>query len=322
MTPILVNLLTFAAVFLTIFAANALLVDLHSSERRRIRKRMEEQHRTQQRDRARTAASMSKDFSQIAAEVRAEGQTQNSVGEKLQFLVEQSGLDITVSRLLTIGAVSSFVMGLSGGLLFMHVIAGVLAAVLGFLVPIGYVHFKRNARLEKLRNQLPDAFDLMSRVLRSGQTITQAMQSVADEFEEPVSIEFLYCYEQMNLGMSPERALRELGRRTGILEIKIFILSVVVHRQAGGNLAELLDKLAHVVRERFRIRGMINSLTAQGRFQAGILLSLPPAMFVLLMFMHREYEMTLFEYPLLIVLALTLMGMGAMWIRKIVNFDF
>ena len=162
----------------------------------------------------------------------------------------------------------------------------------------------------------------MARVLRAGQTISQAMKAVSDEFARPISLEFLYCYEQMNLGLSPEAALHEMSRRTGLLEIRIFVLAVIVHRQTGGNLAELLDKLAHVVRERFRIRGMINSLTAQGRFQAMILLGLPPFMFVILMLLHREYELILLQYPLLIALALTMMGLGALWIRKIVNFDF
>ncbi len=111
-------------------------------------------------------------------------------------------------------------------------------------LPWLYVLLKRHQRLDRLREQLPDAFELMSRVLRAGQTISQAMQAVAEEFSRPISLEFLYCSEQMNLGLSPEQALRILGQRTGLLEIKIFILSVVVHRNTGGNLAELLDKLS------------------------------------------------------------------------------
>ena len=321
MTPLIVNALAFLAVFITIFAINAVLVDLHSSERKRVRKRLEEQYRKRQTERVRSTM-VNKDLSQIAAEVQAEGATEETFTQRLQFTIDQSGLDITVSRLMTIAGSTAGILALASFLLFGSIIMAIVTAVIGFFVPFGYVHFKRAQRLERIRQQLPDAFDLMGRVLRSGQTISQAMQAVADEFSEPLSLEFLYCYEQMNLGMSPERALRELGRRTGLLEIKIFVLAVVVHRQTGGNLAELLDKLAHVVRERFRIHGMIRSLTAQGRFQAGILLSLPPAMFLLLMILHREYEMTLFEYPLLIALAISLMAMGAMWIRKIVNFDF
>jgi tight adherence protein B len=318
---IIVNLLTFLAVFLAICAGNAVLLDVHSSERKRVRQRVEEQFRAQQRQRARTSPLLH-DFSKIAAEATAENRADYKIGDALKFLLEQSGLDLTVARLMTYAAVSGTTLALGTGLLLGNLLVAVAAGLIGSLIPLAYVKHKRRQRLEKLRNQLPDAFDLMGRVLRAGQTISQAIQAVAEEFSRPISLEFLYCYEQMNLGLPAEAALRELGRRTGLLEIKIFILAVVVHRQTGGNLAQLLDKLAHVVRERFRIRGMITSLTAQGRFQAGILLSLPPFMFLLLMILHYEYEVTLLQFPLMIVLALTMMGAGALWIRKVVNFDY
>ena len=162
----------------------------------------------------------------------------------------------------------------------------------------------------------------MSRVLRAGQTISQAMQIVADQGSPPVSLEFFRCHEQMNLGMTPEAALRELAARTGLLEMKIFTVAVLVQRQAGGNLSELFDKMGTVVRERFRIRGMINSLTAQGRMQAVILSGLPVAMFALLMVLQPDYERQLLNYPLLMAAALGLIAVGALWIRRVVNFDF
>jgi tight adherence protein B len=318
MTPLIVNILAFSAVFLTVFAASAFIADLRSSDRKRVRERMKEQHRQQQRQRARSTAP---NFSRIAAEARAEGAERRPLKQRLQDLVDQSGVNTTVRRIVilcaTLGAVFGLVGFLVSGLIVSSAFGGGAASL-----PLIYLCMKRKQRLDKLRSQLPDAFGLISRVLRAGQTVPQGMQAVADEFSSPISLEFLYCSEQMNLGLSAEDSLRELAQRTGLLEIKIFVLSVVVHRQTGGNLVELLDNLSHVVRERFRIQGMIQSLTAQGRFQAGILLSLPLAMFVLLMLIHREYEMILLQYPLLIALALSLMGIGALWIRKIVNFDF
>lgn len=322
MILLLLNALTFLAVFLAVFAANALLVDLHSPERKRRFNQLEERMRTQQRERAQSSASRSEDFSKIAAEARADTRQDQSLKDRVKFFIEQSGLEITVSRLTLYSVLCGLAMATTGYLLSGSLMLAALASLFGAAIPGLYVQLKRHQRLEKLRSQLPDAFELISRVLRAGQTISQAMKAVADEFSPPLALEFLYCYEQMNLGLSPEAALRELGRRTGLLEIKIFVLSVVVHRQTGGNLAELLDKLSHVVRERSRIRGMIGSLTAQGRFQAMILLSLPPFMFALLMVLEREYEMTLLQYPMMIVAALTMMGLGALWIRRIVNFDF
>jgi tight adherence protein B len=322
--PWIVNTLAFAAAFLTVFALNAILIDLSAGERQRVKKRMEEQFRERQRMKART--SPAQDFSKIAAEARAQVKDKTTLKESLEFLLEQSGSNLSLAQFVTAIGGMALVAAMVGGALGIYSGFGfgmsIPCAMIGATLPVLYIRLKRRRRLEKLRAQLPDAFELMSRVLRAGQTISQAMRSVADEFSRPIALEYLYCYEQMNLGLSPEAALREMARRTGLLEVKIFVLAVVVHRQTGGNLAELLDKLAYVVRERFRIRGMIQSLTAQGRLQAAILLSLPPAMFTLLMVLHPDYEKILLDYPGLIVLALSLMGLGGWWIRKIVNFDF
>jgi tight adherence protein B len=170
--------------------------------------------------------------------------------------------------------------------------------------------------------QLPDAFDLMARVIRAGQTMSQALQAVADEFDPPIAAEFAYCYEQQNLGLSPEVALRDLARRTGLLEIRIFVLALLVQQQTGGNLAELLDRLAAVIRERARIRGKIRALTAEGRFQALVLLAMPPGLFLIILLLNRSYGQVLLEHANLLIGMLIAEGLGALWIRRIVNFDF
>jgi tight adherence protein B len=158
--------------------------------------------------------------------------------------------------------------------------------------------------------------------MRAGQTMSQSLQAVADEFKAPIGGEFAFAFEQQNLGMPPEDALRDLGRRTGLMEIKIFVLALVVQRQTGGNLAELLDKLSRLVRERFRIRGLIKTLTAEGRFQGAILLGLPAVMFLILLALNPSYALTLFERPRLVVGTIISELLGALWIRQIVNFDF
>jgi tight adherence protein B len=321
MVPLLVSLLAFAALFFAVFAANALLVDLHSSQRRRVKQRLEDDFRIEQRQRARAITSQV-DFSRIAAEALAEEKETPALRDRWQFMLEQSRLKLSLAQLLAISVLVALAAGAVVWVALGSALLGLVFAALAFTLPPLYVQFKFKKHRDRLLSQLPDAFELMSRVMRAGQTVSQAMQAVGEEFSPPISAEFLYCYEQMNLGLSADAALRELRRRTGLLEIKIFVLAVLVHRQTGGNLAELLEKLAHVVRERFRIRGMIKSLTAQGRFQAGILLSLPPAMFLLLMFLHSEYEKTLLEYPALIAMGLAMMLAGALWIRKIVTFEF
>ncbi len=237
-------------------------------------------------------------------------------------MVEQSGLTLTPRKLLMIAGGAAMGLGGVGFLLSSNPAFGIVGILLGAAAPVLYVRKKRDARREQLLGQLPDAFDLMSRVVRAGQTMTQGLQAVADEFQPPLAVEFSYCYEQQNLGLSPEVALRDLARRTGLLEVKIFVLALMIQQQTGGNLAELLDKLSNLIRERFKIRGQIKTLTAEGRMQAIVLLALPPALFVLMLFMNREFSIVLLEYPALLVGILVSEGIGAFFIRRIVNFDF
>ncbi|MCH5377142.1 MAG: type II secretion system F family protein, partial [Planctomycetes bacterium] len=156
----------------------------------------------------------------------------------------------------------------------------------------------------------------------AGQTVAQSYQTVADECPAPISEEFGYCYEQQNLGLSPEAAMKELARRTGLLELKIFVMAVMIHRQTGGNMSELLDKLGRVIRDRTRIRGSVKALTAEGRLQAYVLLALPPALLAVMLVINRPYAMILFEHYWLLIITGVSMAIGAVWMRKIVNFDF
>ena len=116
--------------------------------------------------------------------------------------------------------------------------------------------------------------------------------------------------------------MRDLSRRTGLLEVKIFVLAVMVHRQTGGNLAELLEKLSFVIRERYRIQGLIAALTAEGKLQAWVLLALPMFLIAALFVVNREYTMELFRYPLLLLGMAGLMAVGAVWMNRIIHFDF
>jgi tight adherence protein B len=201
------------------------------------------------------------------------------------------------------------------------VITAAAGALIGAAVPVVYVNMKRNQRQEKLLSQLPDAFDLMSRVIRAGQTMSQGLQAVSDEFSPPIAGEFAFCYEQQNLGLSSETAMRELARRTGLVELKIFVLAMLVQQQTGGNLAEMLDKLSAIVRERYKMRGKVKALTAEGRMQAMVLLGLPPGMFLLMLLLNRQFAGILLEYPPLLWGIVISESIGALWIRKIVNFD-
>jgi tight adherence protein B len=162
-------------------------------------------------------------------------------------------------------------------------------ALVSGIVPVVVIRLVRNHRRNKLKKQLPEAFEMMARVLRAGQTISQAMRGVAEQFPSPIAEEFSLCWEQQNLGLSPEASFRELGRRTGLLEIKIFVVALSIHRQTGGNLSALLMKLSHVIRERMKLEDKVGALTAEGQMQAYVLLGLPFLVSALVYFIHPTY---------------------------------
>jgi tight adherence protein B len=321
MHPNLLFFLTFGAVVAAVAGAYSILSDIYLRDRSRLNQRIDDEFRKRQRERARKAL-LFKDLNQLAAEAAGDDEGRLDLSQRLHAMVEQSGLDLTVQKLLTISAAVGLGCGLLGGLLRQSILVAAVAAPIGACLPLAYVQLKRKARLEKLLSQLPDTFDLMGRVVRAGQTLSQALQAVADEFDQPIAGELSYCYEQQNLGLPPDVAMRDLARRTGLLEVKIFVMAVLVQQQTGGSLSEMLDKLAYVIRQRYRIRGQIQAMTAEGRMQAIILLALPIVMFFGFLIMLPEYESKLLEHPSLIVTTLVLELLGALWIRKIVNFDF
>lgn len=318
MNPLLLMLLTFVAVVSAVAALASVASDLFLRDRTRVSKRIDDEFRKKQRDRARQS-SLFKDLGRVAAEIKGD---RPPIRQRLETLIDQSGLDLTVERLLLITAGVAVGLGAVGGLLRQSFLIAAGGAAVGSVLPLLYVLFRRSKRIEKLRSQLPDAFDLMARVVRAGQTMSQAQQAVADEFTPPIAAEFSYCYEQQNLGLPPELALRDLARRTGLLEIRIFVTALLVQQQTGGNLSELLEKLSTIVRERFKTQGKIRALTAEGRFQGLVLLLLPPGLYLVMLLMNREFAGVLLEYPKILMGVAVSEAIGAYFIRKIVNFDF
>jgi tight adherence protein B len=302
-----------------ILAVSQILSDLFLRDRSRVNDRVDAEFLKKKTELAKKTP-LFKNLGQIAAEVGEDARP--SMKQRFESMVEQSGMETTPQKILGISAISAIACGMVLFLIRQSAFDASLAAGLGFLAPIWQVRRRRDKRIEKMRSQLADAFELMARVVRAGQTLGQALLAVADEFPQPISAEFAYCYEQQNLGLSPEVTFRDLTRRTGIIELKIFVLAVLVQQQTGGNLAELLTKLATVVRERYLIRGTIQTLTAEGRMQGWILAALPPLMLVLLLVLNPGYAAVHFQHPNLILGTFGVEALGVLWIRKIVNFDF
>jgi tight adherence protein B len=318
----LLPLLTFLAVAMGVIAAFSMLSDIFSRDSRRVQERLDVAFQDKQRDKVKKSLLFKASDSNRAALLEGGQPIRQNWREWLQVMLDQSGMELTMKRLLIYCGCTSAACGLLIALPMHSLIFGLVGAVLGAPCPIGYVLFKRNARQERLRRQVSDAFDLMARVLRAGQSMQQAMQAVAAEFALPISEEFAYCAEQQNLGLAAEISMRDLAKRTGLIEMNIFVVAVLVQRQVGGNLSEILEKLALVVRQRYKTRGMIRTLTAEGRMQASVLMSLPPLLLVAMLIANYDYAIVLIQKPFLIGGMALCMALGGLWIHKIVNFDF
>ena len=181
---------------------------------------------------------------------------------------------------------------------------------------------KRKRRLKKFASQLPQALELIARALRAGHSLAAGFSLVAQEMSEPIGGEFSRTFEEQNLGKPLEEALEDLTKRVPNLDLKFFATAIILQRQTGGDLAEILDKIGHLIRERFQIWGQVQALTGEGRLSGIVLLALPPALFAVVYRMNPDYLMLLFTDDLgkkMLVGGIVSQLLGALMIRKIVN---
>ena len=318
----MVPILAFVTATAGLLAVAQLLSDVLLRDRSKLNERVDAEFSQKRIDQAKKTP-LFKNLGQMAAQL-ADPNAAPTIRQRFVAMIDQSGLETSPQRVLITAAICAGGVGAIDLFFRQNPAEAVVVALIGGWLPIRRIKKTRDKRIEKLRSQLADAFDLMARVIRAGQTLGQSLMAVADEFPEPIAGEFAQCYEQQNLGLSPEASFRDLNRRTGIIELKIFVLAVLVQQQSGGNLAELLGKLAGIVRERYQIRGTINTLTSEGRMQGWVLAGLPPAMLVILMIANWDYAKAHLkpENRNLLMYTFGVETLGVLWIRKIVNFDF
>jgi tight adherence protein B len=260
-----------------------------------------------------------KDLGKLARDADPEAET---LVARLDRLIEQAGLTFTPRQLIAACAVSGVVVCLLAAVATQWWVAAAIGFVLAVPAPLLFVAIQRERRLNRLRLQLPDAFEMMSRTIRAGQTVSRAFQTVADDFEGPIADEFAWCAEQQNLGLPQDVALQELARRSGVSELQMLVVALLVQRQSGGSPVEMLDNLAAVVRKRIELQGRIKTLTAEGRMQAAILLLLPPLLLGVITLLNPEYVDKLWDRPLLLAGILTSEVIGVLWIRQILKLEF
>jgi tight adherence protein B len=232
--------------------------------------------------------------------------------------------DVQLSPLQFLGVcIACFVVGT--GAIVVTPLPTLLAPLGGMLlgvIPLAWLVWKRNRRLSIFGKQVPDALELLSRSLRSGHSLASGFSLVANEMPEPISREFARVFEEQNLGVPLEEALDDMANRIPNMDIRFFATAVVLQRSTGGDLAEILDKIGHLVRERLQILGQVQALTGEGRLSGVVLLALPPVLFLVMLYLNYDYIMMLFTEPLgrkMLIFALVTQVIGALAIRKIIT---
>lgn len=240
----------------------------------------------------------------------------------LRLLFEQANVTMAVPTFLSIiGGLAVIGLALPTLAGFSVALAPLIALFLAIL-PMVWLLFKRKSRLKKFGAQLPEALELIARALRAGHSLASGFNLVAHEMSDPIGSEFSRTFEEQNLGKPLEEALEDLTKRVPNLDLKFFVTAIILQRQTGGDLAEILDKIGYLVRERFKIWGQVQALTGEGRLSGIVLLALPPVLFVVVYRMNPDYMAVLFTDDLgkqMLVGGVLSQLLGALVIRKIVN---
>jgi tight adherence protein B len=245
-------------------------------------------------------------------------------GTRLSKLIEQSGVRTSASAIVMISIGMAAAAALVAMMFVHQYLAVLVAGVVGIMVPTLFLMQRRSARLKKFEEQFPEALDLLSRAIRAGHAFQTAMSMVASELKEPVGPEFKKTFDQQNFGLPLRDALNELAQRINILDVRFFVTAVLIQRESGGNLAEILDNLAHVVRERFKIRRQVRVHTAHGRFTGYVLLALPGALGVALSFINPDHMHMLFNEhmgQIMLMGAIVMQTIGFIWIRQVIKIE-
>jgi tight adherence protein B len=244
-------------------------------------------------------------------------------GMSLAKLIDQSGVNATTGGIL-VASGGLAALGLIGVLLLSPVPAAAPAGLLLGALPVLFLMQRRSARVKKFEEQFPEALDLLSRALRAGHAFQTSLGMVADELADPVGPEFKKTFDQQNFGLPLKECLFELADRMPLLDVRFFATAVTIQRETGGNLAEILDNLAYVVRERFKILRQVRVHTAHGRFTGYVLLALPAVLGIVLAYLSPDHMNTLFTEPMgkmMLLAAGVMQTVGYFWIRQVIKIE-
>ena len=248
---------------------------------------------------------------------------QIDAGARLSTLLEQAGVRMTPGGF----AMTTLIFGATAAILawlFVGQPIALVAAPLGGALPTLWLMHRRSSRIKKFEEDFPEALDLLSRAIRAGHAFQTGLGMVADEMRAPVGPEFKKVFEQQNFGLPLREAMGGLAERVPLLDVKFFITAVTIQRESGGNLSEILDNLAHVVRERFKIQRQVRVHSAHGRITGFVLLALPAALAVALSFINADHMKPLFEEQMgrmMLMGVIVMQAFGYVWIRKVIKIE-
>jgi tight adherence protein B len=250
--------------------------------------------------------------------------TGTAKGSALARWIEQSGVKMTLMSVLLMACGCAAVTGLVVAMAVRGPWGLPVGAALGFGIPFLVLNIKRGKRMRTFEEAFPEALDLIARALKAGHAFSTGLKMVADEMPEPVGPEFRKTFDEQNFGLPMKDALDNLTQRIPHIDVRFFATAVLIQRETGGNLAEILENLAHVVRERFKILRQVRVYTAHGRLTGYVLLALPAVLCIALSFINPDHMNLLFRErigQMLLMTALVMQAVGYFWIRQVVKIE-
>lgn len=245
-------------------------------------------------------------------------------GSALAQWIEQSGVRASISKVLVFALLSAAAMSFAVATVSRSSWGLAAGAALGFAAPFLVLKVKRRRRMNAFEEQFPEALDLIARALKAGHAFATGLKMAADELHEPVGPEFRKTFDEQNFGLPMKDALENLTVRVPILDVRFFATAVMIQRETGGNLSEILENLAHVVRERFKILRQVRVYTAHGRLTGYVLLGLPAFLGVALFFINPDHMNLLFRESLgrqMLTASIVMQFIGYMWIKKVIKIE-
>jgi tight adherence protein B len=245
-----------------------------------------------------------------------------SVVPRVQTMLDQANVEVPATKFIAGVAVSSVTLAPILWIAGMATLPALGVGCATMILPIAWLRWKRAARMTRLLNQLPDVFDMMGQALRAGHSLAGAIQLVSEQLPDPAGTEFARVFHEQNLGLRVEDALHNFANRCDQMDIRFFVTAVLIQRQTGGDLAEVLDNISSIIRGRIELFGQVKGLTAEGRLSGWVLLALPVVVFIASMYMNPEYANTLIDDSrgrMMLCVAGMMQLMGMAMIKKIVS---